>query len=49
MMTADEHALKVFENDANTEAMNSFVNFIATMNRNYKDREETARRYRNFK
>lgn len=49
MMSADERALKVFEGDANTEIMKSFVNFIAERGRNYKDHTETAHRYRNYK
>jgi hypothetical protein len=49
MMSADERALKIFEGDANSEIMTSFVNFISEAGRNYKDHTETARRYRNFK
>lgn len=49
MMSAEERALKVFESDANSEIMSAYVNFISQMNRNYKDRTETAIRYRNFK
>ena len=49
MMSADERALKIFEGDANSEIMTSFVAFISEAGRNYKDHTETVRKYRNFR
>ena len=40
---------KLFEDDANSEEMKTYVNFIADNGRTYADKQETARRYRIFK
>ena len=48
-LSSDEKALSLFENDAETESMKAYVNFISEMGRTYPDRTETARRYRIFK
>jgi hypothetical protein len=49
MMTSEERALSLFDSDSNTASMTAFVNFISENGRSYKDRAETAIRYRNFK
>lgn len=48
-MSSDERALKIFNDDTNSEVMKAYVNFIAEYGKTYVDRTETARKYRNFK
>lgn len=46
---SDERAIHQFEQDSNLPSMKAYVNFIAETGRTYKDKTETARRYRVFK
>lgn len=48
-IATDERNLQLFEEDGNSESMKAFVNFITESGRTYKDKIETARRYRIFK
>lgn len=48
-LPADERALKTFNGDTYTDSMKAFVGYVAESGKTYKDQQETATRYSNFK